>query len=35
MTWRQAREVALASALLAALLLLFEHVSYYIRHSAG
>jgi hypothetical protein len=35
MTWRQAKEVALTSALLATLLLLFEHVEYYIRHSTG
>jgi len=35
MTWRQAQEVALASALLAALLLLFEHIANYLRHSVG
>jgi hypothetical protein len=35
MTWRQAKEVALSSALLAVLLMLFEHVEYYIRHAAG
>jgi len=35
MTWREAREVALSAALLAVLLLLYEHVSYYIRHGGG
>jgi hypothetical protein len=35
MTWRQAQEVALMSAFLAALLLLFEHIAYYLRHSVG
>ena len=35
MTWRQAQEVALGSAFLAVLLLLFEHINYYIRHSVG
>jgi hypothetical protein len=35
MTWRQAKEVALGSALLAVLLMLFEHVEYYIRHTGG
>jgi hypothetical protein len=35
MTWQQAKEVALGASLLAVLLLLYEHVSYYIRHSAG
>lgn len=35
MTWRQAQEVALTSALLAVLLLLFEQVIYYLRHSVG
>jgi hypothetical protein len=35
MSWRQAQEVALASALLATLLLLFEHINYFIRHSPG
>jgi hypothetical protein len=35
MTWRQAKEVALTSALLAVLMLLFAQVHYYIRHTAG
>ena len=35
MTLHQAKEVALTSALLAVLLLLFEHVYYYLRHSIG
>jgi hypothetical protein len=35
MTWREAKEVALSASLLAVLLLLYEHVSYYIRHSGG
>jgi len=35
MTWRQAKEVALSASLLAVLLLLYEHVSYYIRHFGG
>jgi hypothetical protein len=35
MTSRQAQEVALTSALLAAVLLLFEHISYYLQHSSG
>jgi hypothetical protein len=35
MTLHQAKEVALTSALLAVLLMLFEHVLYYVRHSAG
>jgi hypothetical protein len=35
MTWQQAKEVALGASLLAVLLLLYEHVSYYVRHSAG
>ena len=35
MTWRQAKEVALSASLLAVLLLLYEHVAYYLRHSAG
>jgi hypothetical protein len=35
MTWRQSKEVALSAALLAVLLLLYEHVHYLLRHSAG
>jgi hypothetical protein len=35
MTWRRTREVALSAALLAVLLMLFEHVDYYLRHSGG
>jgi hypothetical protein len=35
MNWRQAQEVALGASLLAVLLLLYEHISYYIRHWAG
>jgi len=35
MTWREAKEVALSASLLAVLLLLYEHVSYYIRHHIG
>jgi hypothetical protein len=35
MTWRQSKEVALSAALLAVLLLLYEHVLYFLRHSAG
>jgi hypothetical protein len=34
-TWRQTREVALSAALLAVVLMLYVHVAYYIRHSAG
>ena len=32
MTWRQAKETALAATLLAVLLLLFAHVNDYLRH---
>ena len=35
MTLHQAKEVALTSALLAVLLMLFEHLNYYLRHSTG
>lgn len=35
MTWRQSREVALFAALLAVLLLLYAHISYYVDHSGG
>ena len=35
MTWRQAKETALSATLLAVLLLLYEHVAYYIRHTHG
>jgi len=35
LTWRQSKEVALAAALLAVLLLLYMHIQHYIRHSAG
>ena len=35
MTLHQAKEVALTSALLAVLLLLLEHILYYVRHPAG
>ncbi len=35
MTWRQAKEAALSASLLAVLLLLYEHVAYYLRHSGG
>jgi hypothetical protein len=34
-TWRQTKEVALAAMLLAVLLMLYAHVLYYLRHSAG
>ena len=33
MTWKQAREAALISSLLAVLLMLYAHVDYYLRHS--
>ena len=32
MTWKQAKEAALAAALLAVLLLLYAHIAYQIRH---
>jgi hypothetical protein len=32
MTWQHTREVALAAALVAVLLLLFAHIDYYLRH---
>jgi len=35
MTWRQAKETALTATLLAVLLLLYMHVSYYLRHIGG
>ena len=35
MTWKQAKETALAATLLAVLLLLYMHVSYYLRHIGG
>jgi hypothetical protein len=35
MTWRQAKETALIATLLAVLLLLHMHVSYYFRHMGG
>jgi hypothetical protein len=33
MTWKQAKEAALVSSLLAVLLMLYAHVHYYLRHS--
>jgi hypothetical protein len=33
MTWKQAKETALVSTLLAVLLLLYAHIEYYLRHS--
>ena len=35
MTWRHAREAALTASLLAVLLMLYAHVSYYLRHVTG
>ena len=35
MTWRHAKEAALTASLLAVLLMLYAHVSYYFRHAAG
>jgi len=35
MTWRHAKEVALTSALLAVLLLLYAQIAYLLRHSHG
>jgi hypothetical protein len=35
MTWKQAQETALTATLLALLLLLYEHVAYYIQHVHG
>jgi hypothetical protein len=32
MTWKQAKETALTSTLLAVLLMLYAHIAYYIRH---
>lgn len=34
MTWKHSRETALLAALLAVLLLLYEHVTHYVRHVA-
>ena len=33
MTWKQAKEAALISSLLAVLLMLYAHVDYYLRHT--
>jgi hypothetical protein len=33
-TWRHAKEAALTASLLAVLLMLYVHVSYYLRHMA-
>jgi hypothetical protein len=33
MTWKQAKEAALVSTLLAVLLMLYAHIDYYLRHS--
>ena len=35
MTWKHAKETALTATLLAVLLMLYVHISYYIRHTAG
>ena len=35
MTWRQAKEAALLTTLLAVALILYMHVDPYIRHQAG
>jgi hypothetical protein len=35
MTWHQAKEVALTATLLAVLLMLYMHITFLIRHSAG
>jgi hypothetical protein len=32
-TWRDAKETALAATLLAVLLMLYAHVAYYLRHT--
>jgi hypothetical protein len=35
LTWRESKEVALAAALLAVLLLLYAHIDHYVRHHGG
>ena len=35
MTWKHPKETALSASLLAVLLMLYAHVSYYLRHMAG
>ena len=35
MTWRHAKETALAATLLAVLLMLYSQVDYYVRHVHG
>jgi hypothetical protein len=35
MTWRQAKETALSASLLAVLLMLYEQIAYFIRHTHG
>ncbi len=35
MTSKQAKETALTASLLAVLLMLYAHIAYYLRHSAG
>jgi hypothetical protein len=35
MTWKQAKEAALVSTLLAVLLLLYAHIEYYLRQPPG
>ena len=35
MTWKHAKEAALTASLLAVLLMLYVHISYYLRHVAG
>jgi hypothetical protein len=35
MTWKHAKEAALTASLLAVLLMLYVHITYYLRHVAG
>ena len=35
MTWRDAKETALAATLLAVLLMLYAHILYYLHHVQG
>ena len=35
MTWKHAKEAALTASLLAVLLMLYVHISYYLRHVPG
>ena len=35
MTWKHAKQAALTASLLAVLLMLYVHITYYLRHVAG